>query len=174
MAESTQKRRRPVDTTTLVLIIIAVALLVVAYMRGPDLPMAGLRVAGGTIWRNLPMLLASFAIAGLAQVLIPRDLITSWLGMQAGGKSIFIGCILGGIVPGSPYAAFPVVGALYQGGASLGAVVSFVSAWSLWSVARLPAEMALIDPKAALIRYGITFIVPPIAGLIAMVVARFL
>jgi uncharacterized membrane protein YraQ (UPF0718 family) len=174
MAESTQKRRKTVDTTTLVLVLIAVALLVVAFLRGRELPLAGLRVAGETILRNLPLLLASFVIAGLAQVLIPKDLITSWLGTQAGGKSIFIGCILGGIVPGSPYAAFPVIGALYKGGASLGAVVSFVSAWSLWSVVRLPAEMALIDPKAALVRYGITFIVPPIAGLIALVIARFL
>jgi hypothetical protein len=28
-------------------------------------------------------------------------------------------------------------------------------------------EMALIDPKAALVRYGITFVVPPLAGLVA-------
>jgi hypothetical protein len=34
--------------------------------------------------------------------------------------------------------------------------------------------MALIDPKVALIRYGITFIVPPIAGLIAQAFTRFL
>jgi uncharacterized membrane protein YqaE (UPF0057 family) len=31
----------------------------------------------------------------------------------------------------------------------------------------LPVEIALINPKAALIRYVITFLVPPVAGLIA-------
>jgi virulence-associated protein VagC len=46
-------------------------------------------------------------------------------------------------------------------------MVGFITAWSLWSVTRLPVEVALIDPKVALIRYGITFIVPPAAGLIA-------
>jgi len=66
------------------------------------------------------------------------------------------------------------VAALYRSGASLGAVVGFVSAWSLWSVSRLPVEMALIDPKAALVRYAITFVVPPIAGLLAIAVARVL
>jgi uncharacterized membrane protein YraQ (UPF0718 family) len=122
----------------------------------------------------MPLLLLSFVIAGVAQVLIPKDLVAGWLGSQAGIKGILIGSVVGGLVPGSPYAVFPVVGALYKSGASLGAVVSFVSAWLLWSVSRLPVEMALIDPKAALIRYSITFIVPPIAGLIAQALTRFL
>ena len=33
-------------------------------------------------------------------------------------------------------------------------------------------EMALISPKAALIRYGITFIVPPVAGLVAHAIGK--
>jgi hypothetical protein len=34
--------------------------------------------------------------------------------------------------------------------------------------------MALIDPQAALVRYGITFVVPPLAGLLANAAARLL
>jgi hypothetical protein len=34
--------------------------------------------------------------------------------------------------------------------------------------------MALIEPRAALVRYGITFVVPPFAGLLANAVARLL
>lgn len=41
-------------------------------------------------------------------------------------------------------------------------------------VERLPLEMALIDPRPALVRYGITFVVPPIAGLLAEAVVRLL
>ena len=162
------------DTTTLVLIAVAIILLIIAFHQGRDLPLTGLQVAGRTLWRNLPLLLLSFAIAGLAQVVIPRDLISRWLGAQAGFKGVLVGCVVGGLVPGSPYATFPLVAALYQAGASLGAVVGFVSAWALWSVTRLPVEMALIAPKPALVRYAITFIVPPIAGLVAEAVARLL
>jgi uncharacterized membrane protein YraQ (UPF0718 family) len=162
------------DTTTLILAIAAAILLIVAFWRGRDLPLAGLQAGGRTLWRNLPLLLLGFAIAGLAQVLIPNEWITRWLGTEAGARGVFVGCIVGGLVPGSPYATFPLVAALYQGGASIGAVVGFVSAWALWSVSRLPVEMALIDPKPALVRYAVTFIVPPIAGLVAEAVARFL
>jgi uncharacterized membrane protein YraQ (UPF0718 family) len=171
-----QKRKggKPMDTTTLILAAVAVILLAIAFWRGRDLPLAGLQAAWRTLWCNLLLLLLGFVVAGLAQVLIPRDLITRWLGAQAGVKGVFIGCLVGGLVPGAPYATFPLVAALYRAGASLGAVVGFVSAWALWSVSRLPVEMALIDPKPALVRYAVTFIVPPLAGLLAEAIARFL
>jgi uncharacterized membrane protein YraQ (UPF0718 family) len=159
----------PMDTATLILVVAAAILLLIAFWQGRDLPLAGLQAAGRALWRNLAILLLGFAIAGLVQVLIPRDLITRWLGTQSGIKGVLIGCALGGLVPGAPYAVFPLVATLYKAGAGLGAVVGFVCAWSLWSVSRLPVEMALIDPKAALVRYAVTFVVPPIAGILAEV-----
>jgi hypothetical protein len=62
---------------------------------------------------------------------------------------------------------------LYKAGAGLGAVVGFISAWALWSVSRLPIELALINPKVALLRYAITFIVPPAAGYVANGLSKF-
>jgi uncharacterized membrane protein YraQ (UPF0718 family) len=162
------------DATTLILFAAAAALLVFAFWRGRDLPLAGVLAGGSNLWRNLPILLLGFLIAGLVQVLLPKELISRWIGAQAGVKGVLIACAVGGLVPGAPYAVFPLMAALHQAGASLGAVVGFVSAWSLWSVSRLPVEMALIDPKAALVRYGLTFVVPPIAGLLANALSRLL
>jgi uncharacterized membrane protein YraQ (UPF0718 family) len=162
------------DTTVLVLAAAAVVLLALAFRQGPSVALDGLLAAWRTLRRNLLLLVLGFVLAGLVQVLIPKDLITRWLGEEAGIKGVFIGCLVGGLVPGSPYATFPLVASLYHAGASLGAVVGFVSAWALWSVSRLPLEMALIDPRPALIRYAVTFVVPPIAGLLAEAVARFL
>lgn len=142
------------DTVTLIMAAIAAILLIAAFWQGRDLPLAGLRAAWRIVWRNLPLFVLGFVVAGLVQVLIPEELINRWLGAQAGVKGVLIGCLVGGLVPGAPYATFPIVASLYQAGASLGAVVGFVSAWSLWSVSRLPLEMALIDPKPALVRYG--------------------
>jgi uncharacterized membrane protein YraQ (UPF0718 family) len=155
------------DPTTLVLAATAVALLAIAFWRGRDLPLAGVLAAGRTLWRNLAILLLGFLIAGLVQVLVPREWIARWLGAQAGVRGVLIGCVVGGLVPGAPYAVFPLVAALYRAGAGLGAVVGFVAAWSLWSVSRLPLEVALIGPRPALVRYAITFVVPPLAGLLA-------
>lgn len=161
------------DGTTLVMAAATVVLLGIAAWRGKGVPLAGLEAAGRTLWRNLPILLLGFAIAGLVQVLVPSAWVSRWLGESAGPKGVLLACVLGGIVPGSPYSVFPLLAVLYEAGASLGAVVGFVTAWSLWSVQRLPVEMALIDPKPALVRYALTFFVPPLVGLAANWVGRW-
>jgi uncharacterized membrane protein YraQ (UPF0718 family) len=161
-----------VDTTTIVLAVIAVVLLLIALRQGQSVAANGLLAAWNTLRRNLILLILGFVLAGLAQVLIPRDLITRWLGEQAGFRGILTGCVVGGLFPGSPYATFPVVASLYEAGASMGAVAGFITAWALWSVSRLPIEIALIAPRPALIRYSVTFLVPPVAGLLAEVVDR--
>lgn len=160
------------NMTTLLLGVITVLLLIVAYSRGNDLPVRGLLAAGRSLWRNLLLLLFGFAIAGLVQVLLPRPVITQWLGAQAGIKGILIACVAGGLIPGPPYAVFPLAASLHAAGAGLGAVVGFVSAWALWSVSRLPVEIALIGTQPALIRYAVTFAVPPLAGIVAGVLVR--
>lgn len=162
------------DRTTLILAVVAAILLGIAYWRGQDLPLAGLLAAGKNLWRNLLILLLGFLIAGVVQVLVPKDMIARSLGSQAGFKGILTACVAGGLVPGAPYAVFPLVASFYKAGASLGAVVGFTTAWSLWSLSRLPLEIALIDPKPALIRYGLTFVIPPLAGLLANAVNRML
>ncbi len=155
------------NTSAFILAGIAAGLLIYALLRGENLAIAGIKLAGATVWNNLIIIIAGFLIAGLMQVLLPKELISAWLGDAAGVKAVLIGCVTGGLIPGSPYAVFPIVAGFYKAGAGLGAMVGFVTAWSLWSVSRLPVEMALINPKVALIRYGITFIVPPVAGLLA-------
>jgi ABC-type amino acid transport system permease subunit len=96
---------KSMDTTTLVLAVATAILLLVAFRQGRDVPLSGLQAGGRTLWRNLPLLLLGFAVAGLVQVLLPRELISRWLGAEAGAKGILIGCVAGGLVPGAPYAA---------------------------------------------------------------------
>lgn len=160
------------DATTLILIIIAGLLLVFMFIKDKNLAIRGLKSAGITLWENLIILLVGFLLAGLIQVIIPKDLVVGWLGNQAGVKAVLIGCLAGGLIPGSPYAVFPIAAGFYKAGAGLGAMVGFISAWALWSITRLPVEMALINPKMALIRYAITFLVPPAAGLLAQVLNK--
>ena len=154
------------DAATVIMIALAVILTVVAYFRG-GVHLVGLKLGAETIWDNLLILLASFAVAGLARVLIPKEVISQWLGAQAGFKGILLGCVAGGIVPGSPYSVFPIIASFYEAGAGIGTIVGFVTAWSLWSVSRLPLEVGIIGPKVTLARYLTTLVFPPVAGIIA-------
>jgi uncharacterized membrane protein YraQ (UPF0718 family) len=158
------------NTAALVMIIIAVILLVVAYLQGDNLHVLGLKIAAKMFWQIIPILIAAFIIAGMAQALIPREFIVKWLGQEAGWKGIIFGTVAGGVTPGGPFVSFPIVAAIYKSGAGIGTVVAYVTAWSLVAVGRLPYEISLISPKFALIRLACTFFFPPVAGLIAQAV----
>jgi len=162
------------DATTLILVVLAIGLLIYAFIQNKAQAFEGVKLAGVTIWNNLAILLAGFLLAGLVQVMLPKETIVNWLGNEAGIKAVLIGCLAGGLIPGSPYAVLPIAGGLYKAGAGLGAMVGFITAWSLWSVSRLPIEMSLINPRLALIRYAITFIFPPIAGLLAHLLSKLI
>ena len=154
------------DPATIIMVALAVILTVVAYFRG-GVHLAGLKLGAKIMWDNLLLLLASFAVAGLMRALIPKEVISQWLGAQAGFKGILLGCIAGGLVPGSPYSVFPIIASFYKAGAGIGTIVGFITAYSVWSVARLPLEVGIIGPKVTLARYLSTLIFPPIAGLVA-------
>jgi len=161
------------NLTTQILVGITVVLLGYLLIKDRSLALSGLKMAGTTLWNNLVILLVGFLLAGLIQVIIPKALIANWLGNKAGFKAVLLGCVAGGLIPGSPYAAFPIAAGFYNAGAGLGAMVGYITAWSLWSVTRLPVEIAIINPKLALIRYGITFIFPPLAGFAALFLSKF-
>jgi uncharacterized membrane protein YraQ (UPF0718 family) len=115
----------------------------------------------------VPLLLAAFLIAGLIQVLISREVVTRWLGAGSGWRGLALACLGGGLIPGGPYVYFPIAAALLKAGAGLGVLVAFVSAKNIWSLTRLPLEFALLGPRLTAIRLVVTFIIPPLSGILA-------
>ena len=152
---------------TVVMFVIAGVLSFFAYSREPALLLSGLKGASVLLLQILPLLLAAFVVAGLAQVLLPKEFIGKWLGQASGMRGILIGAAAGAITPGGPFVAFPIVVTIWQAGAGIGTVVAFITGWSLWAVTRLPLEIGLIGPKVTLIRLASTLVFPPLAGLIA-------
>lgn len=115
--------------------------------------------------RELPLLGAAFLTAGFLQALIKKEFINNWLGREAGLKGILLACLGGGLIPGGPYAYYPIAGALLKSGAGLGVLIAFVSAKNLWSVSRLPLEIAILGTTVTIRRYLITFLIPPLLGI---------
>jgi uncharacterized membrane protein YraQ (UPF0718 family) len=118
----------------------------------------------------LPLLIFAFIVAGMVQVLVPRELLSKWVGAESGMRGILIGTVAGALAPGGPYVSLPVAAGLLQAGASVGTTVAFLTGWSLWAVSRLPMEVGIVGWRFTLMRIVSTFFFPPIAGLIAQVI----
>lgn len=156
------------DTTHFWLALVALVLAAIAWNQGgTELALEGL-LSGGTILLSvIPLLIAAFLAAGLIQSLISKEMVTLWLGSRSGWRGLLLACLGGALIPGGPYVYYPIAAVLLQSGAGVGVLVAFVTAKNLWSVSRIPLEIALLGPKLTFIRYAITFIVPPLLGLLS-------
>ena len=141
----------------------------ILFRKDPALLSAGWKKGFMLLAKIFPVLILAFAVSGLTQALVPKESIARWLGRESGWRGIWLGCLAGAVTPGGPYTSFPIVASLYQAGAGLGTLVAYVTAWSLWAVARLPIESALISPKFMFFRLLSSLLFPPLAGVIAHV-----
>ncbi len=153
---------------TLVMGGLAVALLCLGYLRGQGEHLAGARTGLELTVQVLPLLFFAFLTAGMVQALVPKELVSSWIGAGSGVRGILVGTVAGGLAPGGPYISLPIAAGLLRAGANVGTMVSFLTGWSLWSVARLPMDVGILGWKLAGIRFLCTFFFPPIAGLLAI------
>ena len=152
---------------TIVMGALAAILLFMGYYRGEGQHISGMKSALSMTIEILPLLVFAFIVAGMVQVLLPRELLAKWVGAESGMRGIFIGTVAGAFVTGGPYVSLPVAAGLLRSGASVGTMVAFLTGWSLWAVSRLPMEVGILGWRFTLIRIASTFFFPPIAGLIA-------
>jgi uncharacterized membrane protein YraQ (UPF0718 family) len=152
---------------TIIMAVIAIALLSIGYYKGQGQHISGLSRALKMTVDVLPLLICAFIVAGMVQVLLPKEFLSKWVGKGSGIRGILIGTVAGGLAPGGPYVSLPIAAGLLRSGASVGTMVAFMTGWSLWGVNRLPMEIGILGLNFALIRIVSTFFFPPIAGLIA-------
>ncbi len=156
------------DLLPILIAFVALILAGLAWQRGGlELMWAGLLSGLSLLLKNTPLLFAAFLTAGLIQALVKREMVEQGLGSESGWRGLLLACIGGALIPGGPYAYYPIAGALLQTGAGLGVLVAFVMAKNLWSISRLPMEFSLLGPRLTLIRFAITFIFPPVVAITA-------
>jgi uncharacterized membrane protein YraQ (UPF0718 family) len=152
---------------TIIMGVLAIVLVFIAYNKGGGEHILGLKSAGNLLLQIAPLLIFAFIVAGMVQYLVPTEMISRWVGGESGFRGILIGTGIGALAPGGPFVSLPIAAGLLRVGASIGTMVAFLTAWSLWAVARLPMEIGIMGWKFTLIRIACTFFFPPIAGLIA-------
>lgn len=152
---------------TVIMGVLAITLLAIGYFKGGGEHVTGLKTAVGMTWQIIPLLVFAFIIAGMVQVLIPRELLNQWVGAESGFRGIIVGSIAGGLSPGGPYVSLPIAAGFLQAGAGVGTMVAYLTGWSLYAVGRLPMEVGILGWKLTVARLLSTLIFPPLAGLIA-------
>lgn len=168
------KGRPVLDGSFFVILAALLALGATAWWRGGhELLLDGLGRGGQQILRFGAVLVLSLLAAGLAEVLIPRDAIARVMGHDSGLSGILLATGAGAVTPAGPFVALPIASVLLSSGAGPGPVVAYLTGWSLLAIHRFVAwEIPILGTRFALFRFGVTLLLPILAGLVARALTR--
>jgi uncharacterized membrane protein YraQ (UPF0718 family) len=169
-----RRRISTFDWSTGVIAVTAIAAGVAVYWReGQDRFFAILGSDIGLMVYMMPKVLAGCLIGALVALMLPREVVTRWIGAESGWLGFVIAFFAAVILPGNPLTIFPVAGALLIAGADIGAVVVFVTTWAVIGYQRaLVWELPFLGPDFMMWRIIVSLPLPFVAGLLARMVAR--
>lgn len=169
-----RRRRRAFDWSTLIIAAVALVAAATVYVR--DGWRHFLVIFSGDLMlfgEMLPKVLAGCLIGAFVTLLLPRELVARWVGQESGFTGLLIAAFFGFLLPGGPITIYPVAGAFLTMGADAGAVVSFITSWTLCGYTRaLVWELPFFGPHFVIWRIVEAVPLPIIAGLLARGVVR--
>jgi uncharacterized membrane protein YraQ (UPF0718 family) len=162
------------DRTFVIILGLLAVMCAIAYNRGGgQLIGDGLEGGARMLLRFGLVIVVSFMVAGLAEKLIPHEWIQRSLGEGSGLRGLLLASAAGAVTPSGPFLSMPIAATMLRTGAGSGAVVAFLTSWSVLSLHRLIAwEIPIIGWRFALLRWGISLIFPIAAGFAMRMISR--
>jgi uncharacterized membrane protein YraQ (UPF0718 family) len=125
--------------------------------------------------RIVPRMICALVAAGFMVKFIPTEVIGRFLGVEAGFTGILIGSVTGLLVPSGPVIAFAIAAAFANEGASVPALVSFITCWTLYAAHRIIIfEVPLLGFSFLRLRVLSVMILPFLAGTMALLATELL
>lgn len=122
---------------------------------------------GGAMVFRVPLALIA---ASFISELVPTEVIGAMLGKESGARGILLACLLGGLIPGGPMISFPIAIVIWDMGAGQAQMIAFLAAWSIFALHRIISyELPIMGPRFVVIRLASSWMLPPLAGLIAVI-----
>ena len=105
--------------------------------------------------------------------LLPRELVARWVGHESGFAGLLIAALFGCILPGGPITIYPVAVAFLAMGADAGAVVAFITSWTLIGYTRaLVWELPFFGSEFVIWRIVAAVPLPILAGILARIAVK--
>ena len=169
-----RRRRRAFDWSTAAIAAIAFAAAAAVYWRdGAEHFLAILGSDFTLLGEMLPKVLAGCLIGAFVTLLLPRELVARWVGHESGFTGLVVAALFGFILPGGPITIYPVACAFLAMGADAGAVVAFITSWTLIGYTRaLVWELPFFGSDFVIWRIVEALPLPILAGLLARIAVR--
>ena len=160
------------NTSTIVLWIITLTLFIFSWKKGAETVKRGTLLAWSTTKKNGLLIILAFIIAGFVNILSPTQLIQDLIGPDTGFKGLLLAEVIGMLLPGGPYAVFPIIAILYNEGAGFAPAITIITSWATLALISIPFEIPFMGWRFSAIRWGLGLGIPLISGLVVLVFLR--
>lgn len=121
-----------------------------------------------------PRMFCALIAAGFVAKLIPGAFIARFLGDEAGLTAVVIAAATGIIIPAGPAIAFSIGAVFANAGASVPALIAFITSWSIFAAHRIFIyEIPLLGMSFLRLRLASVAATPVLAGVIAILLGWF-
>ncbi|MEM8730243.1 MAG: hypothetical protein AAGF79_10010 [Pseudomonadota bacterium] len=122
-----------------------------------------------TLAFTLPRIVVALIGAGLFAELLPDERVEALFGREGGWAGIGLATVLGPLTPGGAFVSFAIGAAALKAGASVPAVLTYVTAWSLFSVTKLLTyEMPIMTARVMWLRVALSWPIPFLVGAVSL------
>ena len=164
-----RRRRKPFDwSTAAVATLVGVCAVTVLLRDGRAHFLDVLEGDFSLLAGMLLKVLAGCLIGAFLTLLLPRQMVARWVGTESGMLGLFIGTVVGFVLPGGPITIYPVASAFVAVGADLGVTVTFITSWMLLGYTRaLVWELPFFGADFVVWRIIVSLPLPILAGILA-------
>lgn len=152
--------------TTIVIYSLLALALIASLVKSKEKTKKAFKIAGKSLLKTAPALLAMLGIVGLILGILPPEKISSLIGAEAGFFATITAALLGALTLIPSLVAFPLAGSLLRSGATVMTISVFITTLVMVGVVTAPMEMKILGKRFTLLRNGL--------GILAAFVIAFL
>lgn len=153
------------STTAIIINLLALGCLVFALARDRGRTKQAMGVAVKSFVWILPTVFMIIVIIGLLMAFAPPEVISRFIGEQAGFGGLLAIAALGAVLHIPALISFPLAASLLQSGAGVASVAAFITTLTMIGAVTLPLEIKELGRKMAFLRNGLSFIIAVIIAL---------
>jgi uncharacterized membrane protein YraQ (UPF0718 family) len=168
------RRSGPFDWSTGLIAVLVLSAGTTVYLRDGQAKFWEILGSDVLLFLNMmPNMLAGCLVGALIAMLLPRDVVSRWVGAESGFTGLLIATVAGAILPGGPFTIYPIAATFAVMGADIGAIVALIIGWSLLGYARaLVWELPFFGVDFVGWRVLLAIPLPLIGGMLARPLGR--